>query len=176
MNREEKMEQEWGPVFAHESGHALMALLQGIPCFAICAEKEELMFCTSYAGSPADQMTHKDYLVSAAGTAAERLVYPGRPTEGDRRDLADFDSPNAPPWEETVTEAYAILSRDRSKLDNLISMSKTKVRNVGYDLDSLPEVEMNGSEIRFLIILNEQELKSVLTKGESQGESQDRRK
>jgi hypothetical protein len=162
MNLEEKMEQDWGPVFAHESGHALMALLHGIPCYTICAEKKELMFCTSYAGSPPDQMTHKDYLVSAAGTAAERLIYPGRATKGDGKDLADFDSQNAPLWEETVTQACAILSGERSKLDNLISMLKAKVRSVGYDLDSLPEVGMNGTKMKFLILLNEQELKSVV--------------
>jgi hypothetical protein len=36
-----KMEEEWERPLVHESGHALIAVLEGIPCYGICFEKGE---------------------------------------------------------------------------------------------------------------------------------------
>jgi hypothetical protein len=46
LDQDETMEAEWERAFAHESGHALMAVLQGIPCHGICFEKDSGKFCT----------------------------------------------------------------------------------------------------------------------------------
>ena len=74
MDWEEEMELNWGPTIAHESGHALMALLQGIPCHGIYFERGEDggRFCALFA-NPSDKRSKKDYLVSAAGVAAALL-------------------------------------------------------------------------------------------------------
>ena len=71
---DEKMEQEWMAVFAHESGHAMMALLKGVPCYGIYFEKRPWEVLRVFA-NPSDKWRHEDYVVSAAGVAAELLVY-----------------------------------------------------------------------------------------------------
>lgn len=163
MDWEEKMEQDWGPVFAHESGHALMALLQGIPCHGVYFEKGTGggRFC-ALSANPSDKRSNKDYLISAAGVAAELLIYPNQNSEGAEADRKDFGSLDAPSFEGTVNEACLILSGERGRLENLISELKTRVRSVDFDLGRLPEVGMDGSDRRYLTLLNEKELEACI--------------
>lgn len=163
MDLEEKMEQEWGPVLAHESGHALMAILYGIPCHGICFEKgvDGGRFCALLGQSHAEK-SQRDYLVSAAGVAAELLIYPNRTSEGAGADRADFDSSQAPSFEETVSRAQAILAREKSKLDRLITTLNARLSSVDFDRSRLPEVGMDGSSKRYLILLSEDEVRGSL--------------
>ena len=163
MDWEEEMELNWGPTIAHESGHALMALLQGIPCHGIYFERGEDggRFCALFA-NPSDKRSKKDYLVSAAGVAAELLIYPNQNSEGAEADHADFGSSDAPSFEDIVNEACLILAVERRRLENLISKLKTRVRSVDFDLSRLPEVGMDGSDRRYLTLLNEKELEACI--------------
>ncbi len=161
MDWEQKMEQEWGAVFAHESGHALMALLKGIPCHGIYFERGGGKFCAVFA-SPSDKWRNEDYLVSAAGVAAELLVYRNQNSDGAAADRADFASPNAPSFDEKVKEACLILSVEMVTLKRIISSLKARVRSVGFDLSCLPEVGMDGNDNRYLTLLGKAELEAAV--------------
>jgi hypothetical protein len=163
MDFEETMEQDWGPAFAHESGHALMALLQGIPCRGIYFERgaDGGRFCALLA-DPSDKQSNKDYLVSAAGVAAELLVYPNRNSDGAEADRADFGSSGGPSFEEIVDQARLILSGEMVMLEKLISILKARVSSVDFDLSSLPEVRVNGDGNRYLTLLSEEELETAV--------------
>ena len=108
VNWEEEMELNWGPTFAHESGHALMALLQGIPCHGIYFERGEDggRFCALFA-NPSDQRSKSHDLVSAAGVAAELLIYPNQNSEGAEADREDFCASDAPSFEGMASEAMS---------------------------------------------------------------------
>ncbi|MBZ5526013.1 MAG: M50 family metallopeptidase [Acidobacteriia bacterium] len=157
------MEKEWAPSFVHESGHALMALIQGVLCHGIAFEKhpDGGMFCALLRHAAPEQRCKKDYLILAAGVAAEKLVYPGRDSEGAGADLRDFNSSSAPAFDEAVREAYEILLGHKRKLKRLASMLKSKARAVDFDLDRLPEAGMDGSKFRYLILLSKEELENA---------------
>lgn len=164
VNWEEKMEEEWGPTFVHESGHALMAVLCEIPCHGICFERggEGGKFCSVIPPTSPDQRSKKDFLVLAAGVAAEKLIYHNQESEGANADKADFDSSNAPSFDATVDEAYEILSGHKRKLKRLVSMLRGKTRNVDFDLSRLPEVGMDGTDTRYLVLLGKEELETAV--------------
>jgi hypothetical protein len=157
------MENDWKEALAHESGHALMAILHDIPCHGICFQREidGGQFCALLGSSP-EERSYADYLVSAAGVAAELLIYPNQTSSGAEADCADFASAPAPTFEETVGRAKAILAREKSKLDRLIGALNDKLSSVGFDLSLLPETGMDGSTKRYLILLSQDELNTCL--------------
>jgi hypothetical protein len=160
---EKEMELNLGPTFVHESGHALMALLQGIPCHGIYFERGEDggRFCALFANC-SGKRSKQDYLVSAAGVAAELLIYPDRNSEGGEADRDDFSASDAPSFDDTVSEARHILTAEGRALETLISKLKTRVKSVDFDLSRLPEVGMDGNDRRYLILLDENELKALV--------------
>jgi hypothetical protein len=157
------MENDWKEALAHESGHALMAILHGIPCHGICFQRDidGGQFCALLGSSP-EEKSYADYLVSAAGVAAELLIYPNQTSSGAEADRADFAYPLAPTFEEAVDRAKTILAREKSKLDRLIGALNDKLRSVGFDLSLLPETGMDGSNKRYLILLSRDELNTCL--------------
>jgi hypothetical protein len=159
---ERRMEEEWGRPFVHESGHALMAILQEIPCYGICYEKGSGKFCCSFPPRLSGELAKKDYMVSVAGTAAERVVYGNNDSDAAAADRRDFDTPDSPSPDKTTNEACGILSGKKRHLKRLISMLKAKVRQVDFDLGRLPEKGMEGSEKRYLILLSKEELESAV--------------
>jgi hypothetical protein len=161
MNWEEQMETEWGPPLAHESGHALMAVLRGIPCYGIFFDRGLERFC-AVTGDNCGDHSKDNYLVSVAGAAAESLIYPDRISEGTGADDADFDSSNAPPREEIENEALLILSEEKRNLESLISALKAKIKSVDFDLARLPEVGMDGSDKRYMTLLDRRELEACI--------------
>jgi len=64
---------------------------------------------------PSEQRTQKNCLISAAGVTAELLIYPGRDSERAGADRKDFDSSEAPSFDQTANEAYGILSRQKTE-------------------------------------------------------------
>jgi hypothetical protein len=156
------MEEEWGHPFVHESGHALMAILQEIPCYGICYERDNEKFCSIIPPNPSGERAKKDYLVSAAGIAAELLIYGYNDSDAAGADRRDFDTPDSPSPEEMINEARGILSGNKRHLKRLISMLKAKVRQVDFDLGRLPQTEMEGSEKRYLILLSKEELEAAV--------------
>jgi hypothetical protein len=160
VNWEQKMEQEWGRAFVHESGHALMAMLQGVLCHGIYYQRTENggKFCTLIPPKPPNERTKEDYLFLAAGAAAENLVYGDHDEDAAGADKRDFDQPNSPAFEECLEEASGILSGKRRYLKRLRSMLKATVRKVDYDLDRLTELGMDGSDQRYLMLLSKEQL------------------
>ena len=63
LNWEERMEEEWGPTFVHESGHALMAVLCKVPCHGIYFERgsDAGKFCSLIPPTAPEQWSKKDY-------------------------------------------------------------------------------------------------------------------
>jgi hypothetical protein len=119
-------------------------------------------FCCSFPPKPPGERAKKDYLVSAAGAAAERLIYGNNDSDAAGADRRDFDTPDSPSPEETINGACGILSGKKRHLKRLISMLKAKVRQVDFDLGRLPEQGMEGSEKRYLILLNKEELEAAM--------------
>src|SRR5271168_5052308 len=109
-NWEEKMEEVYGRAFVHESGHALMAVLQEIPCHGIYYEKDSSKFCALVEPlPPPSDLSKKHYLFLAASTAAEQITYGDQDDDGGNSDKKDFGNPGAPPLQATINEAQAIL-------------------------------------------------------------------
>src|SRR5579885_1684112 len=160
VNWEEKMEQEWGRAFVHESGHALMAELQEIPCHGIYYQRTENAgkFCTIVPPKPPSERTNKDYLFLAAGCAAENLIYGNHDEGAAGADKRDFDQPDSPAFEESLKEASELLYKKRRHLKRLVSMIKATVRKVDYDLGRLTELGMDGSDLRYLMLIGKDEL------------------
>lgn len=158
------MEQEWGATFVHESGHALMAVIQGIDCYGIYLERcaDGNRFCALFPHKGPGEWSSKDYLVSAAGVAAESLIYPGQESQGAGVDRRDFESSNAPSFEMNVHEARVILAQDKRKLKRLVSILKSKARNVDFDLARLPEKTMDGTDKTYLTLIDKDELKAAI--------------
>jgi len=160
VNWEQKMEQEWGRAFVHESGHALIAVLHKIPCHGIYYQRTEKggKFCTLIPPKPPSEQKTEDYLFLAAGSAAENLVYGNHDGEAAGADKRDFDPPNSPTFEESFKKASEILYTKRRHLKRLISMLKAAVRKVDYDLGRLTERGMDGSDERYLMLLSQEQL------------------
>lgn len=138
---------------AHESGHAMMSLIQGIICTGICFDRNAQSFCT--VSPPRERLepwSNKDYLVSAAGVAAEKVIY-GRDhvSGGAGADRKDFEAPDAPPFDEAVSEAYEILSSEAIRIRTLTSKLMGKVKALGFDFSSLPTTEKNGMQLPVLL-------------------------
>jgi hypothetical protein len=163
-NWEKKMEEDWGRPFVHESGHALIAVVQGIPCHGICFEKGEGAgkFCALLAPTLPDEKSKNNYMVSVAGAAAELLMYGNHDEQAAGTDRKDFDTPNAPSPETTASEVSLILAGKRRQLKRLISMLKSKARALDFDLTRLPEKTMDGSDKRYLILLSKEEVESAV--------------
>jgi hypothetical protein len=153
-----KCESDLEPALVHESGHALMAVLQGVMCRGICFDRDEEKFCTlGPPPRPFEQWSREDYLFSAAGVAAEKVIY-GRDHDsgGAGGDRKDFESLNAPPFELTVSEAYEILSGEDMRLKRLTSRLMARVKGLGFNFSSLPTAEANGKQLP--VLLNSEEL------------------
>lgn len=158
------MEEEWGRALVHESGHALMATLQGISCRGVFYQRSERggKFCTLIPPKRSTERIRQDYLFLAAGSAAENLIYKSHDEEAAGADKKDFDLPDSPVFDEAVEDASSILLVRRRHLKRLISMLKANVRQVDYNLDRLPEVGMDGSDQRYLRLLGKEELETAV--------------
>jgi hypothetical protein len=116
-------------IFVHKSGHAVMAVLQGLPCSGIFlhSELDVGKFCC--VATPHEPLTKGDYLEAAAGVAAELIVFEEFDVSRADSDRQVFEKPAAPPWDEMVEEARIILRAERQKLRFLASLVEDKVMN-----------------------------------------------
>lgn len=157
LDPEAEMEERWVPVFVHESGHALMAVLQGINCDGIFYEMDSKKFCTLVEG-PTGEPSNKDYLCRAAGTAAECLINRSHDAGAAAYDRKLFEVPGAPSYEGTVENARKILSDNKQKLQMLVTKLKDKGRGANYPLHLSPQT-LNGKQ--YLPLLSKMELEKV---------------
>jgi hypothetical protein len=66
MTDAELLERNWGRALVHESGHAIMAVLEGIECRGICYNKTLNKFCAVTMLPPDSQYNKKHYLFLTA--------------------------------------------------------------------------------------------------------------
>jgi hypothetical protein len=136
LTGDQTTDEELEQVFIHESGHALVAGLLNIPCDGICYQKDlgGGMFCAVLPGGHGAAVSKQECLVSAAGVAAQLLLYPDRESEGAGKDREDFSESSALSFEEAVTASRALLLKEKRKLRRLVSMIEQRMRSVDCDL------------------------------------------
>jgi hypothetical protein len=163
MTDDELLETNWGRALVHESGHALMAVLQGIPCHGIFYNKTINKFCV-LADVPADfnEYSKKDYLFSMASSAAEKVIYGDLDEEGAKSDRAPFESPGAPPVQETFNEAHDIVSSNKRKLKRLVSKLKASCKKVNLNMALLSETVTNSTGHKFGTLLSKEDLEDAV--------------
>jgi len=151
MDWEKVMEEQWGRAFVHESGHALMAVLKGIPCHGIYYSKAVQKFCAITDLPPISDYSHSHYLFLASSSAAERIIYGKEDEERANADRQPFS-----------TEAYEILLNKKRQLKKLVSILKAKARQADLDMNALLETGMEGSDHKFAVLLPKQELENAV--------------
>lgn len=121
--------EELKTVSLHEAGHAVMAVLQGLPCSGIFlhSESDGGKFCC--VATRHEPLTKGDYLEAAAGVAAELIFYEKFDASRADSDRQVFEKAGAPKWDEMVGEAQIILRDEREKLQILASLVEDKVAN-----------------------------------------------
>jgi hypothetical protein len=158
------LEEQWGHPLLHESGHALAAVLQGIPCHGIYWQKGVGVgkFC---ALSPAPVEYTRNYFVFlAAGSAAELLTYGSYEEETARSDRVPFERSDAPSYDEAVKEAQELLSQNKRTLKRLVSMLKATCLRADLNISNLPERGMDGSDEKFNELMTEDELRKAIAR------------
>ena len=156
------MEEQWGRVFAHESGHALMAVLQGIACRGIYFDRTEAKFCAVPVMPEPSGYSREHYLILTSGSAAEIIIYGDMDEEGATSDRVVFQNTGAPSLQETVDEAQRILTDKKRQLKRLVSMLKAKCREVNLNLGDLPETVVDGSTHKFVTLIPKEELEDAV--------------
>ena len=146
MTDDELLETNWGRALVHESGHALIAVLQAIPCHGIFWNKTINKFCV-LADVPADfnEYSQSHFLFSTAGSAAETVIYGDKDEDAAKSDKLPFETANAPAFERVLDEAHDIVSTNRRKLRRLVSLLKAKCKQVNLNLGLLNESVTNSS-------------------------------
>jgi hypothetical protein len=154
-------------VAVHESGHAIMAVIQEIPCRGIFFEYEPSevgidgeitrgRFCTPLGNNP--PWKKGDYLQSAAGSGAERLCFREYNRDASTDDRKMFNSPAAPDWEATVDEAEVILA----KTDKVLRMAEAIIlKHQRIPMTLWPDRGMGNKSTRFKQILSEEEVHEI---------------
>ncbi len=155
-------------VAVHESGHAVMAVIQGMPCYGMffTYEPQEVQatgdsdgrFCMLVKNS--SPWKKGDYLQAAAGAGAERLFFGDYEQAGSRADRIEFSAPDGPEWEATVEEARAILEGKKDKIATLAEAFELTHQNIA--IDDCPDRGMNGSTTRFREMMSEERVRQII--------------
>jgi hypothetical protein len=164
MTDDELLEKHWGRALVHEGGHALIAVLQGIQCHGIFWNKTVNKFCVlSDVPSDFTQYSKNDYLFSAAGSAAEIVVYGGDPDDdAAKSDRLPFETAGAPLLKDISDEAHSIVLQNKRKLKRLVSLLKVKCKRVDLNLGVLSEDVTNSTGNKFGTLLSKQELETAV--------------
>jgi len=158
-------EKDWCHALIHESGHALMAALQGIRCYGIFLKQIGMRAAALIEPLPASSgLSDGHYLFLAAGSAAERNTFGEADFDGSRDDRRLFGSPRGTTFDGRVTEAEAILQTKKALIENLASRVDAIVKRADGDFSSLrtQKVNLSGVIEDFWVLLDEQELMEEL--------------
>lgn len=161
-------EKDWCHALIHESGHAVMAALQGIRCYGIFLKQIGMRAAALIEPLPVHSgLSDGHYLFLAAGSAAERNTFGEADFDGSSDDRRLFGSPQAATFDGKVTEAEAILQTEKALIENLASRVDAIIKRADGDFGSLRVQRTNfGGVIEdFWILLNEQELLEELRGG-----------
>lgn len=162
MTDEELLEENWGRALVHESGHALMAVLEDIHCRGVFYDKTVNRFCAITDLPPESEYSTKHYLFLTASSAAELVIYGTQDEEGAKSDRLPFQNVGAPSLQDTLTQAHTVMLRNESKLNRLISELKGKCLQVDLNLGALPVVGMDGSDHKFAVLLPKDKLEDAV--------------
>ena len=151
----------WKRVFLHECGHALMAVLQGIPCYGIAYLTEKDSAVTLVKPLPG-QKTDSHRLFLGSGSAAEATRYSGMSFFGARDDRKQHGGSSAQ-FNQSVENAYNVLLEQLEKLKNLASRVQTNFEQADSQFDKLPQsdVQVDGVTRKVGMLLTETELNDV---------------
>jgi hypothetical protein len=158
-------EKDWCHALIHEGGHAVMAAMQGIPCYGIFLKQTKIKACALIEPLPAtSSLSDKHYLFLAAGSAAERNTYGEADFEGSRDDRKLFGNPQSTTFDEKVGEAQAFLFTRKLVIENLASRVDEIVKRAAGNFNSfrVQKVNTNGIIEDHWVLLNESELKEEL--------------
>ena len=151
-----------GRIFAHEGGHVIIATVKDIKYGGIGYNKDVPGFSTlARLPCPPDVFSLNHYLFLAAGVAAERTYCERNDeAEGGDDDKEYFNQPNAPDFETTVEAAREILSIRKTTIGYIVSILKTKLKEINCDFDRLPEINIKGAQ--YALVLTETEVKDTV--------------
>jgi len=158
-------EKDWCHALIHESGHAVMAALQGIRCYGIFLRQVGMRAAALVEPLPApSDLTNRHHLFLAAGSAAERNSYGEADFEGSGQDRILFGNPQGTTFDEKVPEAQAILQSPKGAIEKLALRLNETVESVSGDYSSFRVQKVNsGSTVEdFWILLDEQQLSEEL--------------
>jgi hypothetical protein len=130
----------WNRVFLHESGHALMAVLQGVTCYGIAYLSEKDVAFTPVPPLPV-QKTDAHRLFLGAGSAAEATKYSGMSFFGAKDDRKQHGGTTAQ-FNQSVEGAYNILLGQLDILEALASKVQSNFERAGSDFSKLPQCDM----------------------------------
>jgi hypothetical protein len=162
MTEEEKLEAQWGRALVHESGHALMAVQQKVPCDGVYYNKTYRKLCNVAYLPPVSGYSTEHFLFHSAGSAAELLIYDDCDDEAAKSDKLPFENDGAPDFQKIVNKSRAILSTQRELLDSLISQLKSKCLQIGLDFEALPETQIENIDGILGVLLSKQELEDTV--------------
>lgn len=155
------VEPNWRRVFLHESGHALMAVLQGINCYGIVYLSEEDSAVTLIEPLQA-QKTASDLLFLGAGSAAEATQFSGMSFSGAKDDKK-LHGGTSPQFNQSVETAYKMLIEQLDKLRNVASKIQSNFELAGSEFNRLPQYDVRINDVvrKVGMLLSEPELKEA---------------
>jgi len=159
---EQVLEDQWGRALVHESGHALLAALKGIPCQEIYFHKGPNKFCTVIDLPSEDLYTDDHYLFLVAGGAAELITYNDQNESAADSDSTAFSNAGAPPLDKTLRDAETLLRQHAGKIRQLVFLQKVKCLAADFNLRKLPEVGMDGTDEKYAVLLSREQLEKTI--------------
>lgn len=165
LNWGDKMNEDWSHAYIHESGHAVMAILQTIRCHGIFLLQGTIKACALVDPLPHPlALSNEHRLFLAAGSAAERITFRCACLEGSGDDRRLFGNPPGITFDEKVTEAEAILLNKKPIIERLASRLHEIVKKANGDFSGFrPQQAGMGGVIRdYWVLLCKEELREEL--------------
>lgn len=160
------MEEDWFRAFIHESGHAIMAVMQTIRCHGIFLQQPKIKACSLIDPLPPPSgLSNKHFLYLAAGSAAELVVLGDQDSEGSQEDRRLFGTPLSITFEEKIKEAEAILLNKKLLIKTLASKLDDMVKKADGDFRCFRVQKVDagyGIHANYWVLLCEEELKEEL--------------
>jgi hypothetical protein len=151
----------WSRVFLHESGHALMAVRQGVTCYGVAYRSDKDTAFTSVPPLPT-QKTDAHRLFLGAGSAAEATKYSGMSFFGAKDDRKQHGGTTAQ-FNQSVEGAYNILLTELKTLKAIAAKIQANFEQASSDFTKLPQCDMriDNTVQKVGILLSADELNDI---------------